>query len=171
MRKFVYIPTFILILAILQPTLLSSVVGPVLAPDFVAVVVAAQAFARSFQLGMAIAVFAGIVVDLIAPASGVFGISAIAFLVVAILAKRTSPAPHDSALRPLLTAALAPTLALGIRLMLTLVTAGSVPWSEILTLILSQLIWGLVIASLLVPAIDLIDRKMYNANRPIRVNR
>jgi hypothetical protein len=52
-----------------------------------------------------------------------------------------------------------------------LVTAGSVPWSEILTLILSQLIWGLVIASLLVPAIDLIDRKMYNANRPIRVNR
>lgn len=170
MRKYGYILILILIFAILQPTLLFSLGISVYVPDVVAVIVAAQAFTRSYRLGASIAVIAGLLVDLIAPNEGLLGVSSLAYLVVAVAIHRYVRAPHDSPWKPVLAAAAAPALAVMVRAVVLLLSNQPAAFTQLPAYLGSQLISGLVFAAFLVPIIDLLDRPLYRDSLPLRVN-
>lgn len=170
MRKYGYIIILILFFSILQPTLLFSLGISVYVPDVVAVIVAAQAFTRSYRLGASIAVIAGLLVDLVAPNEGLLGVSSLAYLVVAVVIHRYVRAPHDSPWKPVLTAAVAPALAVIVRAAVLLLTNQPAAFAQLPAYFGSQLISGLVFAAFLVPIIDLLDRPLYRDSLPLRVN-
>jgi rod shape-determining protein MreD len=169
MRKYGYILLLVLAFAILQPTLLFSLGISIYMPDVVAVIVAAQAFTRSYRLGASIAVIAGLFVDLLAPNAGTLGVSSLAYLVVAVLIHRYVRAPHDSPWRPVLAAAAAPGLAVMVRAIVLLLTNQPAAFSQLPAYLGSQLISGLIFAAFLVPVIDLLDRPLYRDSLPLRV--
>ena len=170
MRKYGYILILLVIFAILQPTLLFSLGISVYMPDIVAVIVAAQAFTRSYRLGAAIAVIAGIFVDLLSPNEGLLGISSIAYLVIAVVVHKYVRAPHDSPWKPVFAAAAAPALAVLVRAAVLVVTNQPAAFSQLPAYLGSQLISGIVFAAFLVPVIDLLDRPLYRDSLPLRVS-
>jgi cell shape-determining protein MreD len=171
MRKYGYVLVLIAVFAILQPTLLFSFGLTVYMPDIVAVIVAAQAFSRSLKAAAAIAIFAGALVDLVSPALGIFGISSISYLVIAILVNRFVSAPHESALKPITAAAAAPAVAVFIKAVVMLIIFQPVAFGQAVTLFGWQIIAGAVFAVFLVPVIDLLDRPLYRDSLPLRVHR
>lgn len=171
MRKYGYILLLIIFFAILQPTLLFSLGISIYMPDVVAVIVAAQAFTRSYRLGATIAVVAGVLVDLLAPNEGLLGVSSIAYLVIAIVIHKYVRAPHDSPWKPVLAAAAAPAIAVMVRGLVLLLTAQPGAFSQLPAYLGSQLISGLIFAAFLVPVIDLLDRPLYRDSLPLRVGR
>ena len=170
MRKYGYILILLVIFAILQPTLLFSLGISVYMPDIVAVIVAAQAFTRSYRLGAAIAVIAGIFVDLLSPNEGLLGVSSIAYLVIAVVVHKYVRAPHDSPWKPVFAAAAAPALAVLVRAAVLVVTNQPAAFSQLPTYLGSQLVSGIVFAAFLVPVIDLLDRPLYRDSLPLRVS-
>ena len=169
MRKFGYISILIIAFAVLQPSLLFFLGRTIYMHDIVAVIVAAQSFTRSMRLSAVIAISAGIVVDLASPATGIFGVSSISYLLIALFVNRYAAAPHDSAWKPVLTAALAPAAAVIVRAVVLLLTMQSISLSQLPAFIGWQLITGAIFATFLVPIIDLIDKPLYRDSLPLRV--
>jgi hypothetical protein len=159
----------ITVFAILQPSLLFSFGITVYMPDIVAVIVAAQAFSRSLKTASVIGISAGVIVDLVSPALGVFGISAIGYFVIVVVVNRFVSAPHESAVKPVAAAALAPAAAILVKAIVMLVIFQPVALGQLFSLIGWQLITGAVFAVFLVPAIDLLDRPLYRDSLPLRV--
>jgi hypothetical protein len=169
MRKYGYVLMLISAFAILQPTLLFSFGLSVYMPDIVAVIVAAQAFSRSLKSAAAIGIGAGVIVDLVSPALGVFGISAIGYFVIVVVVNRFVSAPHDSAIKPIVAAALSPAAALLVKSIVMLAIFQPVALGQLFSLVGWQLIAGAVFAVFLVPVIDLLDRPLYRDSLPLRV--
>jgi cell shape-determining protein MreD len=168
MRRYGYVLILVTIFAILQPTLLLSLGLSVYMPDAVAVIVATQAFSRNSKASGLIAIYAGLVVDLISPTIGIFGISSLSYLVVALVAGRYVVAPHDSALKPLIASSLAPMVVIFIKAIVMLMIFQPIAFNQFLNLLGLQLITGVVFAIFLVPVIDLTDRQLFRDSRPLR---
>jgi len=168
MRKYGYVLILVTIFAVLQPTLLLSLGLSVYMPDAVAVIVATQAFSRNSRASGLIAVYAGLVVDLTSPSIGIFGISSLGYLVVALIAGRYVVAPHDSAVKPLVASSLAPVVVIFVKAIVMLVIFQPIAFNQFLGLVGWQLITGVVFAIFLVPLIDLIDRQLFRDSRPLR---
>jgi hypothetical protein len=155
--------------ALLQPVFLFSLGMTSYTPEIVAVIIAAQAFTRNVLTSGSIAIFAGLVVDLTAPVMGIFGLTTLSYLLIAVLIGFTVRAPHDSPWLPVLVAAAAPAVAVTIKALVV----AAITQSNLLTfypaVMLRQLLFGLLFATFLVPIIDWLDRPLYRDSLPLRV--
>lgn len=160
----------IVVVSVLQPSILYGAGISIHVPDIVAVIVAAQAFTRSYALSGSIAVFGGLIVDLVSPGTGLIGVSSIAYLVLAVVIHTSVQAPHRSPWIAVSTAAAAPAFAVLIRGVILFTTNQSDAIGNLPIQIFAQLLFGVVFALFLVPIIDLIDRPLYRDSLPLRIN-
>jgi cell shape-determining protein MreD len=159
-RKYGYVWFLITLFAVLQPSIFMSLNISVYMPDFVAVILAAQAFTRSIKVSVGFAVYAGILVDLTSPIVSTFGISVIAYIALVLIINLTVQAPHDNTWLPVAAAGFSPTLVITVRAILVFLTSGANLSVFYPSVLVSQLLFGLVAAAFLVPLMDRLDQPL-----------
>lgn len=169
MRKYGYITILIIVFAMVQPTILFSFNASIIMPDLVAILVAALSFSRTLRLSCTLAIFAGIVVDLTSPAIGIFGLSVVSYLLIALVINFTVQAPHQTTWLPVAASGISPALAVTIRAVLVTIISGVNLTAFYPTVLFWQLLVGVIAAAFLVPAIDWVDRPLYEESIPLRV--
>lgn len=169
-RKYGYVWFLITIFAVIQPSILLSLNISIIVPDLVSVVIAALAFTRSIRVGIGFAIYAGILVDLISPATGIFGISVVGYLILALLINQTVQAPHQTTWLPVAAAGLAPALVVTVRAILVFLTSGTNLVDLYPNVLLWQLLVGVIAATFTVPIMDRFDRPLVDGANRLRVS-
>lgn len=139
---------------ILELTVLPWLHLPGAVPDLVCVTVAAVGIAAGPVRGAAAGFAAGLLLDLVPPADGLLGLSAVVLVVVGYLAGLVA----DDQDRPaVVLVGLVGLLAAGAVLLLALVggVVGDprVSWERLPLLMLTQLVWALVLAAFVIPLV------------------
>lgn len=151
----------VLLAALVQVTFLSRLGLPGATPDLVLVVVVALAFVRGPTAGAGIGFGAGLLVDLVPPADGPLGLTALLLSGAGYLAGRLAAGPDRSALAPLLTVAgLAPAVVLARALLLGLVGDPRVVWPEVPLLLVTQSLYAVLLAAFVIPFVSAVDRRL-----------
>ena len=151
----------VLVAALVQVTLLSRLGLPGATPDLVLVVVLALAFVRGPTAGAGIGFGAGLLVDVIPPADGPLGLSALLLALAGYAAGRFVDRTERSALAPLVaTAVIAPLVVLARALMLGLVGDPRVVWPEVPWLLVTESLWAVLLAAFVIPFVAAVDRRL-----------
>jgi len=144
---------------LLQVTLLSRLGLPGATPDLVLVVVLAFGAVRGPTTGAGVGFAAGLLVDLIPPSLGYFGLTAlllaIAGYLMGVVAERTGGVVAIS----LITVALISVgLVFGRAAIGTLLGDPRVSWGEVPGLALTEAVYTVILAALVIPTLAAIDR-------------
>jgi len=127
-----------------------------LGPDLLLLVVVALAVTEGGVVGAAVGVLAGLVADLTPPATGLLGLSALAYGLAGAVAGRWQRRARYSRLAPAVAAAVAALVVVGVRVLDAAVRNGE---TSVTGLVLS-VPTAAVLALVVVPAVLAVDRRV-----------
>jgi rod shape-determining protein MreD len=146
---------------LLELTALPLLHLPGAVPDVLTVTVIALGFVGGPVRGAATGLFAGLLLDLVTPAAGVLGLSAVVLVVVGYFAGLLG---GDRDRSPFVTVLLAGVLAgaatLGVALVGGLVGDPRISWDRVPGLVLTQAAYATVLAAFVVPAVTALWRRV-----------
>ena len=146
---------------LLELTALPLLHLPGATPDIVTVTVIALGFVGGPVRGAATGLFAGLLVDLVTPADGVLGLTALVLVVIGYFAGLLG---GDRDRSPFLTVAVAGLLAgaatLAFALVGGLVADPRITWDRVPGLVLTQTLYAVFLAAFLVPGIAALWRRV-----------
>jgi rod shape-determining protein MreD len=158
---------------IIQLTVLPLLRLPGAVPDLVGVTVVALGLAAGPVRGAATGFAAGLLLDLVPPADGILGLSAVVLVVVGYLAGLLGADPDRSPLVTVgLTALLAAGAVLGLAMVGGIVIDPRVTWDRIPMLLVTQAAYAAILAPFVVPGVGALWRRVdpppprYEVGRP-----
>lgn len=144
----------ILLAVLLQVTVFQVFAVNGVVPDFALIVVVAAAISRGPQFGAVVGFLAGMLVDLAPPADHVAGRWALAFVLVALLAGRVRADARRSPLAALATVAVCSFVGTSVFALSGQVLGDhALPAGQVVQVIGIALLWDVVVAPLLLPAL------------------
>jgi rod shape-determining protein MreD len=159
--RWLLVGALIVTATIIQLTVLPLLHLPGAVPDLLAVTVVAIGLAAGPVRGAATGFAAGLLLDLVPPADGILGLSAVVLVVVGYLAGLLGQEPDRS---PLLTVLLTALLASGGVLLLALVGGividPRVTWDRMPGLLVTQAAYAAVLAPFVVPGVAALWRRV-----------
>jgi rod shape-determining protein MreD len=138
---------------LLELTVLPWLHLPGAVPDVVAVTVAALGYAAGPVRGAAAGFLAGLLLDLVPPADGLLGLTAVVLVVVGYLAGAVGDQDRPAVLVVLLVGVLAGLAVLLQALVGGVVTDPRVSWDRVPGLVLTQIAYAVVLAAFVVPLV------------------
>lgn len=146
---------------IIQLTVLPLLRLPGAVPDLVCVTVVALGLAAGPVRGAAAGFAAGLLLDLVPPADGILGLSAVVLVVVGYLAGLLGADQDRSPLATVgLTALLAAGAVLGLAMVGGIVIDPRVTWDRIPMLLLTQAAYAAILAPFVVPGVGALWRRV-----------
>jgi len=145
---------------LLQLTVLPLLRLPGSTPDLVAVTVIALGFAAGPVRGAAAGFVAGLVLDLVPPADGLIGLSAVVLVVLGYLAGLLGRPDRSPFVSVALTALLSAGVVLGFAMVGGIVGDPRVSWDRVPMLLLTQAGYALVLAPFVVPVVGALWRRV-----------
>lgn len=146
---------------LLQLTALPLLGLPGAVPDVLTVTVVAVGWAAGPVRGAATGFAAGLLLDLVPPADGLLGLSAVMLVVVGYFAGLLGAAEDRPALASvLLVGGLAGAVVVGTALVGTIVSDPRTSWDRVAGLTLTQAAYALVLAAFVVPAVGALWRRV-----------
>jgi rod shape-determining protein MreD len=146
---------------LLELTALPLLHLPGATPDILTVTVIALGFVGGPVRGAATGLFAGVLMDLVTPADGVLGLTAVVLVVVGYFSGLLG---GDRDRSPFVTVAIAGLLSgaatLGYALMGGLVADPRIAWDRVPGLVLTQTAYALVLAAFVVPGVAALWRRV-----------
>jgi rod shape-determining protein MreD len=139
----------------LEVTLMSRLSLPAVAPDLVTVVVAALALALGPGAGAIVGFCAGLALDLVPPADGTIGITALVLAAVGYAAGSLLD-PTDRPVLPSIAvvAVSAGAVLLGTAVLSSLLGGTRVIWEDVPTMTLATVVYAAFLAPFVVPVVD-----------------
>jgi rod shape-determining protein MreD len=146
---------------VLQLTLLSRLRLPGATPDLVTVVVVALALAFGPGTGAVAGFAAGLALDLVPPADGVVGTTALVLAVVGYAAGSVLD-PVDRPVLPAIAvvAVSAGAVVLGSAVLTSLLGGSRVIWDDVPSMVLASVLYAAFLAPFVVPAVDALARRL-----------
>jgi len=146
---------------VLQVTLLSRLGLPGATPDLVLVVTMAYGFVRGPVVGASIGFSAGILLDLMPPSLGYFGLTALLLAVAGFIAGTVAERSGGVVALALATVAvLCLGMVVGRALLAGLLGDPRITWGEVPVLALTEALYGVILSALAIPMLAAIDRMM-----------
>lgn len=158
---------WLLVLALVVTALLVELVAlpllglPGAVPDLLMVTVIAVGFVAGPIRGASTGFVAGLLLDLVPPADGILGLSAVILVTVGYLAGMLGAEPDRSPLASVgLTALLCGGAVLGLALVGGIVIDPRVTWDRVPSLVLTQAAYAAVLAAFVLPAVSALWRRV-----------
>jgi rod shape-determining protein MreD len=145
---------------LVQLTVLPLLGLPGATPDVVAVTVIALGFVAGPIRGAVAGFAAGVLIDLLPPADGVLGLTAVVLVVVGYLAGLLGQTERPPLVSVALTGVLAGGIVLGLALVGGVVADPRVSWERVPGLTLTQGAYALVVAAFVLPLVGWLWRKV-----------
>jgi rod shape-determining protein MreD len=156
----ILLAALVLTAVLVQLTVLPLLGLPSSTPDLVAVVVAGIGFAAGPVRGSVCGFAAGLLLDLMPPADGLLGLTAVVLVVVGYLAGMLGEQERSPLALVGLTALLAAGVVLGLALVGGVVADPRVSWERMPALVATQTAYALVLAPFVVPLVGALWRRV-----------
>jgi rod shape-determining protein MreD len=158
---------------LIQLTVLPWLRLPGSTPDLVTVTIVALGFVGGPVRGAVTGLLAGVLLDLVPPADGVIGLTAVVLVAVGYLAGLSGSDRERSPFAQVgIAAALAGLVVVGLGFVGMLVGDDRVAWDRVLPLVATQMLYALVLAAFVVPFVGWLWRRVdppaprYDVARP-----